>query len=170
MVASDGDLSFIISFLLLFPLHSLVLFAVSILPQRPSQHSSAVRLHSLSPSPLSCLSASVPVFLSPCTAEACVVCPSCASSGNCLPWYIIREPPGGTAPHAHGALTKMLHKCSARDVEHIESTTQRALKQPSLGKSDKLPQRDHILHGCYVQETTGKLYSVQSSHNLKSYV
>lgn len=57
-------------------------------------------------------------------------------------------PGGGTAPHAHGALTKMLHKCSARDVEHIESTTQRALKQPWLGKSDKLPQRDHLLHGC----------------------
>lgn len=49
------------------------------------------------------LSASSP-SLSSCTTEARRVCPSCASSGSCLPWYIMRER-GSTAQHAHRALT-----------------------------------------------------------------
>lgn len=38
------------------------------------------------------LSLSLSIALSPCTAEAHQVCPSCASNGSCLPWYIITEP------------------------------------------------------------------------------
>lgn len=67
---------------------------------------------SLSPSPFSTY-----------TAEACQVCPSCASSGSCLPWYIIREPREHRPTHSRG-LSQPLHKCFAHDVEHYRPSEQ----------------------------------------------
>lgn len=53
------------------------------------------------------LSASSP-SLSPCTAEARQVCPSCASSRSCLPWYIIREPREHRPTRSHNHISHMM--------------------------------------------------------------
>lgn len=64
------------------------------------------------------------------TAEARQVWPSCASSGSCLPWYIIREPRERRPTRSHNLCTSVSHMMLNIIDPLNKSTTQRALKQP----------------------------------------
>lgn len=68
----------------------------------------------------------------------CRVCPSCASSGGCLPWYIIREPREHrpTRSHSsHNLCTSVLHLMLNIIDPQNKSTSQPALKQPLARKA-----------------------------------
>lgn len=67
---------------------------------------------------------------SPRTAETSQVCSSCASSGSCLPWYIMREPQGHHPTRSQGS-------CNLSNLSHMaldiidplnQSTARRGLK------------------------------------------
>lgn len=49
---------------------------------------------------------------SPRTAETSQVCSSCASSGSCLPWYIMREPQGHHPTRSQGS-------CNLSNLSHM---------------------------------------------------
>lgn len=116
-------------------------FAVCTLPRRRSKHSSVASVQSLSPSPpfsvSLCLrppphpSLHLPLYMH-CRGPR-QVCPSCASSGNCLPWYIMREPPEHRpmrSRSSHNRHTSVQHMMLNTIDLLNESTTQRAFKQP----------------------------------------
>lgn len=102
-------------------------FAVCILPWRPSQHSSVCTIRPVS------LFLRLPPLLSPCTAEARQVCPSCASSGSCLPWYIIREP-REHRPNTLAELQQLSHKCFSHMMLKITARMNEAMTQLGLNQ------------------------------------
>lgn len=59
--------------------------------------------------------------------RGCQVCPSCASSGNCLQWYIISET---QEPHTLAELSQPPLKCLAHDVKYYTPTEQ--VSDPAL--------------------------------------
>lgn len=104
------DLSFIISFPLLFPLHSLVLFAVCILPRRPSKNSSIISAQLFSSFPPLSLSLSFCLCLPPPrpslhALQRPVKCAPAVQAVGTVYHGPSLGSPVSTTPHAYRALT-----------------------------------------------------------------
>lgn len=70
--------------------------------------------------------------------RGCQVCPSCASSGNCLQWYIISETqePHTLAELSQPPLSQPPLKCLAHDVKYYTPTEQ--VSDPALTNANSV--------------------------------